>query len=50
MDQNITTYIPEKAHGKILELLNDKDLQVIVKRARKHAMVITANLKMGGIK
>ena len=48
MDQNITTYIPEKAHGQIHALLNDKDLQIIVKRARKTRHGDFRKLKNGG--
>ena len=57
MDQNIAAYIPQTAHEQILELLNDKDLQIIVKRARKtrhgdyrklknvgHQITVNANL------
>tara|TARA_B100000035_G_scaffold295639_1_gene286910 strand:+ start:57 stop:656 length:600 start_codon:yes stop_codon:yes gene_type:complete len=35
MDQNIATYIPKTAQEQVFALLNDKDLQIIVKRPRK---------------
>lgn len=48
MDQNIAAYIPQTAHEQILELLNDKDLQIIVKRARKTRHGDYRKLKNGG--
>ena len=35
MDQHIAIHIPEAAQGEIDALLNDKDLQIIVKKPRK---------------
>ena len=48
MDQNIATYIPEAAQGQIHTLLNDKDLQVTVKKARKTRHGDYRKLKNGG--
>jgi hypothetical protein len=48
MDQNIAAYIPQTAHEQIHALLNDKDLQIIVKRARKTRHGDYRKLKNGG--
>ena len=48
MDQNITAYIPQTAHEQIYALLNDKDLQIIVKRTRKTRHGDYRKLKNGG--
>ena len=48
MDQNIAAYIPQTAHEQIHALLNDKDLQIIVKRARKTPHGDYRKLKNGG--
>ena len=48
MDQNIATYIPEAAKGQINTLLNDKDLQITVKNARKTRHGDYRKLKNGG--
>jgi hypothetical protein len=48
MDQNIATYIPKTAQKQIFALLNDKDLKIIVKRARKTRHGDYRKLKNGG--
>ncbi|HCL07780.1 MAG TPA: hypothetical protein DHV91_03325 [Flavobacteriaceae bacterium] len=48
MDQNIATYIPEAAQGQIHTLLNDKDLQITVKKDRKTRHGDYRKLKNGG--
>jgi hypothetical protein len=48
MDQNIAAYIPQTAHEQIHALFNDKDLQIIVKRARKTRHGDYRKLKNGG--
>jgi hypothetical protein len=48
MDQNIATYIPKTAQKQIFTLLNDKDLKIIVKRARKTRHGDYRKLKNGG--
>ena len=48
MDQNIATYIPEAAQAQIHTLLNDKDLQINVKKARKTRHGDYRKLKNGG--
>ena len=50
MDQNIATYIPEAAQGQIHTLLNDKDLQITVKKDRKTRHGDYRKLKNGGHK
>lgn len=48
MDQNIATYIPEAAQSQIHGLLDDNDLHITVKKARKTRHGDYRKLKNGG--